>query len=380
MFPDLYKFSIFMIYKFALAKTLDNLNPLKNKRLALAILFPFQVLFVKIITQFPDAIEKYYSNGIYPIISKTLRYLLGWLPFSVGDVFYTILILFVIRWFFKNWKGFYQKPKQTFTNIFGFVSVIYFSFHFLWGLNYLRNPLYKTLNLDKEYTTEQLIQVTEKLITTANDIHLKVAPNNSTKATVPYSRAQIFDKTIHGYSQLEQQYPNLKYQPRSIKKSVWSLPLTYAGYSGYLNPFTNEAQVNYLIPKYHFPLVSCHEEAHQIGYAAENETNFIGYLACMENPDVYFNYAGATFAVRYCLNELYRRDENKYDYLVQKLNLGIRKDFQESQQFWSSYQNPMEVVLKYVYDLFLKSNNQQKGIKSYSYVVALIVNNEFKQD
>ncbi|PHS09448.1 MAG: amino acid permease [Kordia sp.] len=352
----------------------------KNKKTLLAVLFPIQVLLIKILAHYPDFIENYYSNGIYPIISKTLRYILGWIPFSVGDLFYACLNVFIIRWVFKNRRLFYKNPKETFTTIFAFLSVLYFAFHMLWGMNYYRNPLHKTLVLEAEYTTEQLMKVTENLITNVNSIHLKIAPSDSVKAVIPYSRPQIFDKTINGYTQLQHQYPNLNYQPRSIKKSIWSVPLTYSGYSGYLNPFTNEAQVNYLIPKYHFPLVSCHEEAHQIGYAAENETNFIGYLACKENPDVYFNYAGATFAVRYCLREVYRRDENKYEYLLQKLNLGVRKDFQESQNFWSSYQNPMEIVLKYGYDVFLKSNNQQKGIKSYSYVVALIVNYELKEN
>ena len=353
---------------------------LKNKKIFLAILFPLQIILVKTLGQFPDFIDTYYSNGLYLFISKTLRYLLGWIPFSVGDLLYIVLIIFLIRWLYINWRNFYKKPKQIFISVFAFLSVLYFAFNFLWGLNYYRNPIYKTLNLNVEYTTEQLVQVTENLITNVNNIHLKIASNDSVKAVIPYDRSQVFDKTIDGYIQLQKKHPNLNYQPRSIKKSIWSLPLTYSGYSGYLNPFTNEAQVNYLIPKYHFPLVSCHEEAHQIGYAAENETNFIGYLACIENPDVYFNYAGTTFAVRYCLNEVYRRDVNKYEYLLQKLNLGVRKDFQESQDFWSSYQNPMEVVFKYGFDLFLKSNNQQKGIKSYSYVVALIVNYELTKN
>jgi len=348
----------------------------KNKKILLAVLFPLQIVLIKVLANYPDFIEKYYSNGLYPIISKTLRYILGWIPFSVGDVLYALLIIFIIRWCYKNRKHFLKKPKQTITSILAFLSVIYFAFHLLWGMNYYRNPLYKTLNLNKEYTTEQLVMVTEKFIEKTNAIHLKITSNDTLKAVIPHTKSQVFQRTTNGYKQLQKKYPDLKYHPRSIKKSLWSLNLTYSGYSGYLNPFTNEAQVNYLIPKYHFPLVSCHEEAHQIGYAAENETNFIGYLACMENSDVYFNYAGANFAVRYCLNELYRRDINKYEFLVQKLNLGVRKDFQESRDFWNSYQNPIEPVLKYSYDLFLKSNNQQKGIKSYSYVVALLVNYE----
>lgn len=352
------------------------MNNLKNKRLIIVVLFPLQVILIKFLGQYPNFIDTYYSNGLYPVISKTLRYTFGWIPFSVGDILYAILIIFILKWGFSNFKNVYKKPKQTLLTITAFISVIYFVFHFLWGLNYYRTPLYKTLGLDTTYTTDQLFKVAEKLIVRTNTIHLKIAINDTTKAAIPYGTTQVFEKTVNGYSQLHKKNPQIIYKTRSIKKSIWSLPLTYSGYSGYLNPFTNEAQVNYLIPKYHLPLVSCHEEAHQIGYAAENETNFIGYLACKENPDVYFNYSGATFALRYCLNEIYRRDENKYDYLLQKINPGVLKDFKESQRFWSNYQNPMEIILKSGYDLFLKSNNQKKGIKSYSYVVALIVNYE----
>jgi hypothetical protein len=349
---------------------------LKKKKRILAILFPIQILLVKFLSFYPNFIETYYSNGIYPVISNTLKLLLGWLPFSVGDILYIILIIFIFKWGYSNFKSIYKNPKQTCLTVTAFLSVIYFCFQILWGLNYHRNPLYKTLSLDNKYTTEELLYVTENLIIITNNIHLKITKNDSAKVIVPYSNSEVFEKTKLGYKQLEKKHINLNYQQKSIKNSLWSLPLTYAGYSGYLNPFTNEAQVNSLIPKYYFPLVSCHEEAHQIGYAAENETNFIGYLACMENPDIYFQYAGATFAVRYCLNELYRKDSKSYGGLVKTLNSGVRKNFQESQLFWDSYQNPSEIIFKSVYDLFLKSNNQQKGIKSYSYVVALIVNYE----
>lgn len=351
----------------------------RNKYFILTLLLPIQVLLIKILAHYPSVVEQYYSTGFYLYISKASRILFGWIPFSFGDILYTIVGVYLLRWLYINFKLFYKKPKQTFLKTTAFLSVIYFCFHMLWGLNYYRLPLHKTLRLQNDYSTRELTLVTKKLIRNANSIQLNITKNDSLKVTVPYDNSQIFEKTKIGYKNLQLEFTNLNYQTKSIKNSLWSLPLTYAGYSGYLNPFTNEAQVNYLIPKYHTPLVSCHEEAHQIGYAAENETNFIGYLACMKNTDKYFQYAGATFAVRYCLNELYYRDKNTYNELVATLNFGVRQNFNESQQFWDSYQNPTEIVFKYMYDLFLKSNNQQKGIKSYSYVVALIVNYE-KQD
>jgi hypothetical protein len=146
------------------------------------------------------------------------------------------------------------------------------------------------------------------------------------------------------------------------------------GFPGYLNPFTNEAQVDILIPKYQLPSTASHEVAHQIGYAAENEANFIGMLACMHHPDPYFKYSGQVFALRYCLNEIYLRDQNRFLKLRERVRPGIFKNFKESQDFWNTYQNPLEPFFKNTYDGFLKANNQDGGIESYSYVVALIVN------
>ena len=42
----------------------------KNKKTLLAVLFPLQILLIKFLANYPDFIENYYSNGLYPIISK----------------------------------------------------------------------------------------------------------------------------------------------------------------------------------------------------------------------------------------------------------------------------------------------------------------------
>ena len=92
------------------------------------------------------------------------------------------------------------------------------------------------------------------------------------------------------------------------------------------------------------------------------------------NDDIYYNYSGYANALRHCLNEVYRRDETTYKKLLTKINKGIRKNYQESYVFWNAYENPLEPIFKFTYGNFLKANNQDKGIESYSYAVALIVN------
>jgi hypothetical protein len=319
-------------------------------------------------------VETYYSHGIYPYISKAARYLFGWVPFSVGDVFYILIAIYAVRWLYLNVKRIRKEPVAFFVDILAAVSVVYFMFHVLWAFNYYRLPLHKSLHLESDYTTEQLIQTTKRFIAKSNSMHRQLGFADSVKIDLPYSQKEMFKKTLNGYKNLEKEFPQLAYYPRSVKKSGWSLGLTYMGYSGYLNPFSGEAQVNNLIKTYKFPVVACHEEAHQIGYAAENEANFIAMLASLHNDDPYFQYAGYIFTLRYLVNEVARRDEPKYKELLKTINPGILASYKEMRDFWNSYENPFEDFSKIFWDNFLKSNNQSRGIMSYDYMVALVVN------
>lgn len=347
---------------------------LKNKKLIITLLLIVQVLGISVLKHFPKHVEQFYSNGIYVYISKLMRYTFGWMPFSVGDIFYTIAGILAIRWLTLNRKRILKDTINWLLDIGATASIAYFAFHMLWAFNYYRQPLYKSLDLEADYTTEQLVYFTKRLIEKSNGLHNQLAINDSTKIEMPFTKSEVFRKVRNGYEALSEEYPHLYYEPKSIKKSLYSTALTYMGFSGYLNPFTNEAQVNGLVPTYKFPTTSCHEAAHQLGYAAENEANFIGSLAAIHNDDIYFKYSGYTFALRYCLAEIFRRDKDIYYEILATVNLGIIKNYQEVESFWKSYENPLEPIFADTYDSFLKVNNQTDGMKSYSYVVALLVN------
>ena len=347
---------------------------LKHKKTIIALSLIPIILLVKFLGRYPQFIEDYYSNGLYPIISAAERYVFGWLPFSFGDLVYAGSIIIIIRWVKINRKRFFKDTKRWFADVFSVVTVIYLAFHLFWGMNYYRQPLHTTLNIEYEYTTEQLVSFSEKLISKVNDLQKELTTDDSTKVVMPYTKREMLKRSPDGYEVLKDKYPHLKYHPRSVKKSLFSIPLTYMGFSGYLNPLTNEAHVDGLIPAYKFPTTTCHEIAHQLGYAAENEANFIGSLAAIHNPDRHFQYSGYAFALRHCLNEIYRRDENLYNQIILTVNKGTLKNYKEVRDFWESYQNPSEPLFKATYGAYLESNSQAGGIDSYSYVVALLVN------
>jgi len=345
-----------------------------KKKLIIALSLIPQYFLVKLLSNFPEFVEQYYSNGLYPTISKIFRFFLGWLPFSFGDLVYTFAGIYALRWFYKNRTRSRKDTKNWGVDVFAAVAIIYGAFHLFWGLNYYRLPLHESLNLERDYTTEQLIHVTESLIKNSNVLHFEITKNDTVKVDIPLSKSAIFDMVPAGYDNLKTQFPHLEYTPKSLKKSLFSYPLTYMGFSGYLNPLTNEAQVDGLIPVYKFPTTSAHEIAHQLGYAAENEANFIGFLASKSHDNIYIKYAGYTFALRFCLNEIYRRDADLYKQIAMTVNTGILKNYKEVRDFWEAHENPAEPIFKTFYGNFLKANKQSKGMQSYNYVVALIVN------
>lgn len=345
-----------------------------KKPLLLILLFFLQFLLLKIFRSYPDFIETYYSTGIYPYISKAERYIFGWIPFSVGDILYALAIVFLvlavaklIRKRGRNWLKFTIDALLT-------INIVYFAFHLLWGLNYYRLPLHQALDIDNEYTTEELICLSQRLIKRANELHEELQLKDSAAVVFPFKIQEIFDKTPQGYTQIEDSFPKLEYEPKSIKNSLFRYQLSVMGFGGYLNPITNEAQVNGLIPGHRWPLVSCHEEAHQLGFAKENEANFIGVMATTNNTDPYFKYSGYIFALRYCLNEVYMRNPDAGDILRNQIRPGIFANYMESYVFWSKFENPLEPYIEKIYGSYLKVNNQPAGMMSYNYVVALLVN------
>ena len=145
------------------------------------------------------------------------------------------------------------------------------------------------------------------------------------------------------------------------------------GYSGYLNPFTLEAQVNNKIPMISYLTTIAHEQSHQDGIALENESNYWAFKKTSTNRNSYIKFAGYSFALRYCLSDLYSINPIKAKILANKISPGVKKNFNAINKFWSNYKNPFEPFFKKTYDIFLKINSQKSGIKSYNEMVSLVV-------
>ena len=78
--------------------------------------------------------------------------------------------------------------------------------------------------------------------------------------------------------------------------------------------------------------------------------------------------------VQYLLAEQKKHDNDKFIINSNNLNSGVIKNIKEKDKYYIKDQNKYEYLFKSSYDKFLKTNNQKDGIKTYSLVVKMLIN------
>lgn len=344
------------------------------KKYRYTFLFIGTFLLIKSASFFPHFIEAIYSTGMYPKYAAFLRSLFGNTSIAVGDVMYLILIILLLVRLFITIRN----KTLNFQVVFKYATIFLIVFNLSWALNYYRVPLHEKMDFKTAYQEEDLKKYTALLIQRATKLYIKYKGIEDTTAiAIPYSKQQIIADANLGYQALHKKHPQFHFEIPSFKYSLISTPLTYMGFAGYFNPFTNEAQINSKIPVLSFMTTVPHEMAHQTGIGSESEANFIGYLAAINHPKPYYDYAATLFALKYCINRLPFKDEQTYEAYLKKLPPGIQANFRESKQFWEAHHTFIDTIFEFVYDKFLKINNQEFGIEGYSNFIELLINYDY---
>ncbi len=338
-------------------------------------ILPLSLVFcIVVVKLFPSFLEEYYSNGIYQNISKVVRKITGWISISLGDIFYGIVL---IRVFFLVVMGiravirkeiYKQKLFVAIGSFFRTLLWVFIVFNIAWGLNYNRKGIAHQLKINNEvYTKDEVKALTceliDKLNATRKLITTKELPNPSFET--------IFKQSTQLYKLKSSEFPFLQYQSASIKTSLFSNLSHYVGFTGYYNPFSGEAQVTTDMPKVLAPFVTCHEIAHQLGYASEDEANFVGYLTCSNSNDAYFKYSVYIDLYKYAAMELYMMDTAETH--GWELDSLVRKDLLDIRNYFSKKRNHIAPVMTQIYSQYLKANQQTRGVESYNDVIGLLI-------
>ena len=292
--------------------------------------------------------ETYYSNLLYEKLSFSKNIIFDLTDFAIGEILYFSFILSLVYFFFRDTKSIIYTGSSI-------LIIIYF-FYISWGVNYFRIPLHKSIS-QEVYLNEKKIETLTRFISIQCN---KLKKEINTKKTGNKNNLNSYKNIIESKN-------------KKFKYSNFSIILSYLGIKGYYNPFTNEANVNSEIPDILIPVTIYHELAHKQGFASESDANFIGFFNAYNNHEAEIQYSASFFAFRYLYHDLYKMNPNSAENIYESLNSEVKNDFSIVSNFWLYYSNRFQKIQKNIFDLFLKTNGQKKGINSYDEVVKLLL-------
>ena len=267
---------------------------------------------------------------------------------------------------------------------------------YIWGsFCWLWNSGYRATGFGEKYgfvsggvSVHDLSAVTRLFAEKANEL----APlmQRDEEGSYLEDRRAMFTASTGVYHNLSSEFPSLNgklYKPKSM---MFSWFMGRMGYSGNYLALTGEANINTRAPSSTMPCTVAHEHAHQLGVFAEDEANFVGIAACVTSGNTVFEYAGYLTGLMYLLPALYGDDSEAWKEINTSLSSDVRKDLQDYYDYWDS-QRIVETGVKFlnniltsvtitmsdavdsVFDGYLKSQDQELGIKSYGACIDLLV-------
>ena len=341
-----------------------KINP-KYKWLIFPELAAITFIITLLLRQQPEVAEKCYAQGIYPYIASILSTLSSLFPFSLDDIFYTVLILtpavLFIRILTKRIK--WKAAGKFLLNI---LASVYILFYLLWGFNYFRSPLPERLGIkDREPDTEEFVQFIRQYVAELNQLHCDFDTINKAETN------RIIEETYQKLAPVLQfEYPMGK---RPDKKITFSSFYAKSGITGYFGPFFNEVHVNKKILPIEYPFVLAHEKAHQLGVTSEAEANFYSWLVCTHSSSQQIRYSAKLFISFHFFRQA--RGLEDYKNLVAEISPEVQADIDRISEHWKKLRNAtMDKTASKLNDAYLKHNNIKSGIKDYTGVVDHVMN------
>lgn len=337
-----------------------------KSRVKLFLIFVFQCvvffLFSKIdfIIQWFELFFEWKKNLHIPLFSQG--------SFSVGDIFYVLLGGYLV---FLVFKIFGSKRKKVFQiHFLVLLNVFYFVYQIFWGMQYFQLPILDKFP-KKTLTEERLQKLTLKYLQLCKYERERVGEDSRGVFQIRQISA-VKQDIIQAQNFLPKNIitkKNIQYQ--SIKPSLFAKYFNFSGILGYYNPFTAEVQYHEELPSTYIPFTISHEVAHQMGYAREQEANFLGYLLGVHSQNSDIKYSTYYFVLKNLLNALKETNPNFVNQILQQYSPAMKRD--RAYEIW--YRDKNEGVIDEIFyitnDLFLKSN-QQEGSVTYSCFLDLL--------
>lgn len=363
------------------ARELDRL-PRWRVWLPLIALLPLAALVQRLASGYPELVEHAYSRGAYPVIARAVMFLTGWFPLSLAELLVGALLLLIARNVVltiirvaRRQRGLWNGVLHGSMNALALAGLIYAMGIFLWGLNYQRIPLADSAGLDRSVASvEELRALGRELTAETNALREQVGEDANGVMRLHSGRREALARTRLGFERLRNEYSVLDGSFVGRPKGVWfSTLMSWFGPNGIYIAHTAEPNVNLRLPHTRLASTACHEMAHQMGFAREDEASFVGYLAARRHPDVDFRYAGTLRALSYVLHALARADPDSYRAILNSCSESVERDRAAERAFSRRHEWAWSKATRRINDAYLKSQGQTAGVRSYGQVVDLLI-------
>lgn len=331
-----------------------------------------QLLLFRFLCTQTQWIETVFVPRLFYPLSKVFRLVTSWFPFSLGLVLIYLLAGLLPVLLFRSVRQIIKgrrSLKDTLFSLLAWLSPVFLFYTITWGLLYYRQPVSVLLKYDTApATVEELRSLCQDLVERTNSTRRQLTDS----AIYTISPARLMKEAPKAY--LTTPLPFLKYNTPSIKMATGSGFLAYMGASGIYTFWSGEANINRVNTNVDLPAVTLHEMAHQMGFASEDEANYIAWRAGKDYPNPLFQYSACYNVVWRSLRRLWNVDSTQAQTLYSRLDSAVYRDADIENTRWNPYRNPAQkYVISPFYNLFLKANGREYGIMSYDRVVDLII-------
>lgn len=251
------------------------------------------------------------------------------------------------------------------------VGILAFLYTVCCGINYQRRSFSEEESIvTHEYTSGELKAICLWLTEEVNARADQVARDAD---GVMQTGASEKAGAVRAMESLAEEFPSLRGYYPAPKELIVSEVLSYQGLTGIYLPFFVEANYNGDMTDYNIPFTACHELSHLRGFMQEQEANFIAFLACVSSERADFQYSGYLSGWVYCMNALYRADQESWREVRGALDAAAEPDLAANNAFWERHEGAISETAEKINDTYLKANGQADGVKSYDRMVDLIV-------
>lgn len=348
---------------------INRLTTYHKKRFWAAILV-VQILLFYIFSKLKIVVLSFES--FFEFQKKIHQLLFSWIPFSIGDVLYILLGAFLVYLIISCFKT--KTRNSSILKILVLANIIYFTYQIFWGMLYFQKPIISKLP-EIEITLEKRKSLALKYLEKCRQTRMLVKENQQgifMVSDIEDIQSEILNRQTKLPAFISSKNSD---QINSFKPSLFDDFMSFTGILGYYNPFTAEAQFNSKLPASYLPFTLAHESSHQLGYAREQEANFIGYLIGINSGNIELRYSTEYFTLKSILNSIVYEDEKFVEAVLKNYSLGMKRDRAYEKQFILKHQGWLNDFFGFTNNLFLKSN-QQEGSVTYSYFIDLLVRYE----